>query len=391
MRLTRLALRDFRTYPRLDLDLPAGPVLFIGDNAQGKTNLLEAVYLLASARSLRGSSELELIRNEALAEPLAAARVVGNAMRAEGPVQVEVVVGRRQTSSESSQASKRLKVNGVPARASGVVGRILAVAFTSLDLDLAVGAPSVRRRALDVALCQVEPGYLRALQRYTRIVQQRNSLLRHIAGGSTDDATLEVWNEELIEHGATLMSARARAVSWLSEAAIGVYSHLGSGTDALDMVYVPALGGHMDIAGLSEAPTARDQLKAAVARVRRREVAAGVTLAGPHRDDVALTLDGMSVASYGSRAQQRTAALAWRLAEARLLEDRSGEQPILLLDDILSELDSSRRRAVLETVHEAPQSLITAADLDRFPPDFLASASVFQVRRGAVERMDLER
>lgn len=390
MRLTHLSLSNFRNYERLELDVPAGSVLFVGENAQGKTNLLEAVYLLGTTRSLRASSESELIRRNVQRDPLAAARVVGVAERRAGRVQVEVAIGRRDSPAGNdgpgAHATKRLRVNGVPHRATGVVGQVLAVLFTSLDIDLITGPPSGRRRYLDITLSQVDHAYLRALQRYTRVVQQRNSLLRQIDDGRASPDQLATWDEELITHGAIIIAARATAVAGLGERGAELHARLSDDRERLAITYLPQLGGETGAGlDLTETDSLRTQLRLALGRRRRKEIAAGVSLIGPHRDDIRFDLDGEPAATFGSRAQQRTVALALRLAEGEFLHARSGDAPILLLDDILSELDEHRRAAVLTTVAGAEQALITTADLDRFSGSFLQHATIYSVSDGRVE------
>lgn len=388
MRLTHLALSDYRNYQRLQLDLPAGPVLFVGENAQGKTNLLEAVYLLATTRSLRAGSDTELIRRDAPEDGLAAARVVGEARRASGPVTVEVAVGRRSTSMDG-HAAKRLKVNGVAHRATGVIGQVLAVFFTSLDIDLITGAPTGRRRYLDITLSQVDQPYLRALQRYARVVQQRNALLRQINEGRAASDQLASWDEELVTNGAAIIAARAAAIQDLNERAGRLHERLSDGREHLLLTYQPRLGDAPAESWEGDPAALRNALRLALGRQRRKEIAAGVSLIGPHRDDLRLTLDGEPVGAFGSRAQQRTVALSIRLAEAEFLRERSGEAPILLLDDILSELDERRRAAVTATIAGAEQALITTADLDRYGGTLGAEATVFRVSQGTVTPLAL--
>ena len=397
MRLTHLALTNYRNYARLELDLPSGPVLFVGENAQGKTNLLEAVYLLATTRSLRAASDAELIRRPAgvgsPADPgTAGARVVGVAQRGDGRVQVEVVIARREAitgngSAPRQAAAKRLRVNGIPHRAAGVVGHVLAVLFTSLDIDLVTGPPAGRRRYLDITLSQIDPAYLRALQRYTRVVQQRNSLLRHIDEGRANPDQLATWDEELVAQGAVIAAARAAAIADLNARAADLHRRLSDGREHLTIAYAPHLGDEQPVEPglLADAAALRNRFRVALGRRRRKEIAAGVSLIGPHRDDVVFALDGESAAAFGSRAQQRTVALALRLAEAEFIQARAGEAPILLLDDILSELDERRRAAVLATIAGAEQALITTADLDRFAGAFLRAATILAVSGGALE------
>jgi len=388
MRLTHLQLANFRNYARLELDLPPGSLLFVGENAQGKTNLLEAVYLLATTRSLRAGSDVELIRRAVQQDALPAARVVGNARRASGPLQVEVAIGARAGTAGSSgamHAAKRLRVNGVPHRATGVVGNILAVLFTSLDIELITGPPSTRRRYLDITLSQIDSGYLRALQRYTRVIQQRNSLLRAISEGRAAQEQLTVWDEELVQHGARIVTTRAAAVADLNLRAAAVHHRLSDGREQLTIGYAPQLGDPSDSLDLCNEPDVQTHYRLALGRRRRKEIAAGVSLIGPHRDDLSLMLGDAGAGAFGSRGQQRTVALALRLAEAGFLQDRSGEAPVLLLDDILSELDERRRGAVLGTIAGAEQALITTADLDRFSGEFVRQATIYGVSGGEVE------
>jgi DNA replication and repair protein RecF len=391
VQITHLSLANFRNYARVELALPSGPVLFVGENAQGKTNLLEAVYLLSTTRSLRAGSDIELIRREILDDLLVAARVSATAERAAGPVHVEVAIGRREPPGGGAgvlHAVKQLRVNGVPHRAAGVIGQILSVFFTSLDIDLITGPPAGRRRYLDITLSQVDHAYLRALQRYNRVIQQRNSLLRQIDEGRAGPEQLAPWDEELITQGAQIITTRAAAIRALAERAAAIQAGLSDGRERLAISYQPQLGG--DAPALAEpidAGELREQFRRALTRRHAREIAAGVSLIGPHRDELRFDLNGVPAAAFGSRAQQRTVALSLRLAEADFIKAASGESPVLLLDDILSELDDRRRRAVLETVASAEQALITTADLDRFGGAFLQGATIFAVSNGIVEAL----
>jgi len=381
MYIERLSLRDFRNYRNLDIALPRGLLLFVGGNAQGKSNLLEAVYLLATTRSVRVTTEGELVSREATRQAPAVARLVGTACRRTGSVQVELAIMTRPTGGQAppgrQAASKRLRVNGVVRRASETVGQVTAVLFTTQDIDLIGGAPSLRRRYLDITLSQVDPAYLRALQRYGKIVLQRNALLRRIQEGAAGLDQLSFWDEEMAREGAYIAGSRGQAVSSLSVLARDTHRALSGGEEELSLVYQPQLSRAWD--GERVAAASTDELAAALLQAlasgRQRDVAAGVSLSGPHRDDLLFLLDGVSAAAFASRGQQRTAALALRLAEARFLRDRSGEHPILLLDDVLSELDKSRRAGVLAAISEFEQVLITSADVDRFERADLARAA----------------
>lgn len=381
MRLLRLRLFDYRNFHRLDLTLGPGVSVFVGGNAQGKTNLLESVYLLATMRDLRAETEAQVIRRQATADPIPAARVVGEAETAEGRLRLEVaVVGR--DGPHGLIASKTAKVNGVPKRLSEAVGRLAAVLFTAADIDLTSGPPSARRRYIDITLSQVDRGYVSARSRFERVLAQRNHLLKRIREGLARAEELPFWDGELARDGGYLFAARAAALSELGGLASGAHATLAP-QEELRLEYRPRLEGHAPDGLL--APTAAARVYGeALRRGLSRDVAAGMTLQGPHRDDIAFSLDGMPAAGFASRAQQRTIALALRLAEAQLLRSRRGEPPVLLLDDILSEMDADRRRSVIDAISACDQLLVTTTDVSRFPREFLDAAVVFSVAAGTV-------
>ena len=388
MLLTHLSLSNFRNYRRLELNLPPGAVVFHGENAQGKTNLLEAVYLLATTRSARAGSDAELVRWEASEDGIGAARVVGRATRGRAEVQVEMAVmardGAAPAAGPPARSAKRLRVNGLPRRATDVIGQVLAVLFTSQDIDLLTGAPALRRRYLDITLSQVDHAYLRALQRYQRVMQQRNVLLKRIQEGKAAADQLQSWNEEMVAQGSVITVTRAAAVAALNERAAELHAGLSGGREVLSISYVPQLAEERRGGLPDSAEQLRTIYRTAISRRQAKEIAAGVSLIGPHRDDLRFDLDGRAAGAFGSRAQQRTVALALRLAEASFLRERSGETPVLLLDDILSELDEHRRASVVAVVEETEQALITTADLSQFGDGFIERATVFEVAGGTV-------
>ncbi|MHB8575460.1 MAG: DNA replication/repair protein RecF [Dehalococcoidia bacterium] len=384
MYLARLALNNFRNYRRLDLAPVRGVTLITGANAQGKTNLLEAVYLLATTRPARGGSEAELIRWNAAAEGLNAARVIGEAERKHGPVAVEVVVAGKEPGAGPAgaveHASKRLKVNGVPRRASEVIGQLTAVLFTAEDIELITGPPAARRRYLDITISQTDGAYVRSLQRYARVLLQRNSLLRRIGDGQASPEELGYWDDELVREGARIMHVRATTMQSLRIAGREYHAKLSDGREDLEVAYAPQTALPDDNGAVERAIELK--LRGSLSQLRRREIAGGVTLVGPHRDDLSFTLNGVALSAYGSRAQQRTAALALRLAETAFLNGANQDPPILLLDDILSELDESRRQAVMRLMHDAEQVFVTTAEPERFDQEFLRAATVYEVRGG---------
>jgi len=384
--LRRLQLKDFRNYAHLDIGLPRGNLVLLGDNAQGKSNLLEAVYLLASARSVRASSDAEVIAWQAAAEPQPVARVAGLLERRDGAVLLEAfVVGRPQgPAALAARAGKRLRLNGIARRASDFVGSMRAVLFTAEDLDIVNGAPSERRRFLDSMLVQVDRHYYAANQRYARVLQQRNAALKRVKEGLAAPDEMAFWDEALVTDGALIIAARARACAFLAPEAARQHLLLSGGAaERLELRYCPRLAeGEKGVPQTAEEASAA--LRAALHGVKRREVAAGMSLIGPHRDDIEILLDGAAAASFGSRAQVRTAALSLRLAEAALLRAAGGDPPLLLLDDIVSELDERRRRSVLASIADFDQVWFTATDTHGFDPAFLETAAVYRVQAGRI-------
>ncbi len=397
MRVRRLQLSDYRNFSRLDFALPGGPVVIVGGNAQGKSNLLEAVYLLSTMRSPRADSDGELIRRRAAqaTDGPTLARLVAEVEGRNGSLRLEMVVVARGADPGSlvarptgvPRANKVVRVNGVPRRLADAVGQLNAVLFTAHDMELIDGPPSLRRRYLDITISQADGNYLRALQRYAKVLLQRNHLLKRVQEGSARQEELAFWSQELVREGSHIVRARALTVASLEPLAAAAHADLTEGREELALVYQPQLGGAVD--GVQAASLSQSELADAFAQVMgrwsEREIGAGASLLGPHRDDLLFHLDGAPAAAFASRAQQRTVTLALRLAEAGYLLERRGESPVLLLDDVLSELDGRRRAAVLAAVADYEQVLLTATEVDRFLADFLKGAALFQVAGGLLE------
>jgi DNA replication and repair protein RecF len=392
MWIHHLSLTHYRNYARQELDLPQGPVLLLGDNAQGKSNLLEAVFLLATTKSDRAGSDGELIDWDALGHKQPVARVVAQVERSEGPLALEAIITAREGRTKEGRvmASKKLRVNGVAKRGIDFIGQLTAVLFTTHDLELITGSPAERRRYIDTTLSQLDRAYAQALQQYNKVITQRNALLRRIQEGAADEDELAFWDDELSTEGAVLMRERAAAVDALAKMAREEHARVSDGTEELEISYQPRLEGwsgkrvQKQVKSLPKA--IRDELEAR----RGREIGAGLTLTGPHRDDLLFMLNGVSASSFASRGQQRTAALALRLAEARYMADRRGDLPVVLLDDVMSELDEQRRRAVLDSLGGWDQIVITSADADRFQEGIPKNAEVFRVAEGSITSLEGE-
>ena len=406
MHLTRLRLQHFRSWPDLDLPLAPGLTIVSGANASGKTNLIEAAAMLAALRSPRASREGELIAWSA--EPPAVARIEGEAQTAQSSVRVEIALAARSGASADSAAApttqKRIRVDGLPRSASQALGAIRAVAFSGLDADLLTGEAARRRTFLDLTISQVHGAHAVALSRYRQAVQQRNALLRRIAARQAAPAELTEWDDLLSAGAGRIWQARAAAADYLVEQAQTRHAQL-HGEDAagerLALRYEPALGEvSPTIAERESEPEWRERSPAiaereserewrermldALERARPDDLRRAVTTVGPHRDDLAITLNGRSAAAYGSRAQQRDAALALRAAQADLIAQRSGEAPILLLDDLFSELDANRRERAAQFLHNAAQVILTTARPETLPNALPPPTAHHQIHNAAL-------
>jgi len=358
VRLRRLRLKNHRNYKQLDLAPGPGINVFIGPNGQGKTNLLEAVAMLALSSSPRARRELELVG------PL------GPGSRIEAEVETresrrELVISLQV---EGERVRRSIEVDGVRRRAFDLPGNFRVTLFWPDDLGLVKGGPDLRRRFLNQMLVQVEPGYARALAGLRRVLDQRNSLLKRIGAGEGGDDMLDAWNQELVKVGTEIIDARAKAVSELEPEAARCHARIAAG-ERLEIHYVGP----------------PDNLAEAVNNSLAEDLRRGTTSVGPHRDDLRVILDGQEARSYASQGQQRTAVVSLKLAEAALIEGRAGERPVLLLDDVLSELDGERRAALLEEVALGGQVIVTSVEAGPFPADLIAGAMVWTVMDGKIQ------
>lgn len=331
MRILSLQLANYRNYVRAELRPCAGVTVLAGDNAQGKTNLLEAVYLCCTGRSHRTRQDRELIRWGA-----DFCRVAVEAERRDGTHAVEIAI--------PAAGRRKIRVNGSEISRSGeLMGHVTGVLFSPEDLRLVKDGPAERRRFIDIALSQVRPSYYYALQRYARALKQRNELLR---AGNLE--TLESWDEQLARAGAEIMAARAEYIARLSAAAARTHADIACERETLSIAYAP---------NVEDGDILRALRKARDVDMRRMTTSAGV-----HRDDVRFCVDGRELRLFGSQGQQRTAALSVRLAELDVVKEESGEAPVLLLDDVMSELDPERRRRLLAHL-DGVQTIVTCTDI----------------------------
>lgn len=384
MRLSHLSLHNVRNYVRLDLDLPSGVTVLVGDNAQGKTNLLEAIYYLATSRSPYAGADREMVNWLAVErEPLPYARLVGRVVRGDGEVSIEITL--TQQANNGDRYRKQIRLNGVARRAMDLLGQLNVVLFLPEDIALVSGSPSGRRRYLDSMLCQIDPSYCRSLSRYNRVVTQRNALLRDLRERGEDPGQLQFWDERLVEHGAYLVARRREVLSTLDGLARTVHGELTEAMERLRLRYQPSV----ELDGQETVETIGQAFQAQLKELRRREIPAGMTLVGPHRDEVRFTIGNADAGIYGSRGQQRTAALALKLAEVDLMRREAGEQPVLLLDDVLSELDAHRRQFLVAWLDDGPQqAILTTTDLHALPEAFLHRCQLWRVQMGQLSEVE---
>lgn len=405
MLIRRLELHQFRNYARLEIDLSARIHLLVGDNAEGKTNLLEAIYYLATTRSPLAGQDRELIGwNAGEADIIPNAQMALHFTRHGEDHVLEASLVREPAEGGlpgEEVFRRRLRYDGVNRRAMDVVGKLNVVLFLPEDILLVSDSPGQRRRYLDVLLCQLDAHYCRTLSAYNRVLTQRNALLRRIRDREARPGELPYWDEQLVQLGAYVMGRRLWAVARLEGHAAVAQRALTGGLESLSLMYDHALVGRAALDeveaalrdpalrwGGAEQPEAeaiallQARYAESLQSVRREELARGVTVLGPHRDDMRFILNDHDARVYGSRGQQRTVALALKLAEVTLMNESVGEMPVLLLDDVLSELDRQRGLYVLSRVAQAEQVLITTTTLEDVPPSFAAKARIWSIRAG---------
>jgi DNA replication and repair protein RecF len=378
-------LINFRNFAELDLDLPLGVVVFTGANAQGKTTLLEAAYLLAIARSFRAENERELISFRA---GLNGEQALVRGIVERKDRRLSVNVGYQSTASPGPVPSmadglgysvrKQIRVNRTHCTAAGLVGMVGAVLFSADDIELVYGAPSGRRRYLDILISQADPPYVKALQRYQRVLQQRNHLLKMLREGRAEADELEFWNAELVREGSGITWQRQEVMRRLAVFCAEHHNQLSENIGDFQIEYRP------NVVGGDSRSSTEERFRESLAAFHQRELATATTVVGPHRDDFRLLVSGVDMGTFASRGEARTLALTLRLSEASYLSAARNDEPVVLLDDVLSEMDVARRRRVLEKVTCYQQSLITTTDL-ALVRDYLGDqATYFTVADGLV-------
>jgi DNA replication and repair protein RecF len=366
MYLQSLHVQHFRNYPEQRVEFSAPKTILVGDNAQGKSNLLEAVELLATLRSHRALRDRELVLE---GEPVG--RIAAELMRDAGTTDMTITLrsnGRRTVSLNGEALRRQLDF----------LGWMNAVQFSSLDLDLVRGGPGERRNWLDTLLTQLEPVYAYILQQYNVVLRQRNAFLKQGDAAKLDPTQLAIWDAQLAAIGARVIRRRSRVIGRIAPLAQAWHQSISNSTEVLEIRYLPNVDAADDPTAVQEAFLAKLQTRAIA------EQHQGTTLVGPHRDEVEFTINQTPARQYGSQGQQRTLVLALKLAELKLIEAVVGEPPLLLLDDVLAELDLTRQNKLLETIQDRFQTLITTTHLGAFDSLWLKSSQILTVKAGRI-------
>ena len=401
MYLKHLSLTNFRSFTRLDVELPQRVVVLVGANAQGKTSVLEAIYFLAAFTSFQTHADRQIVNfDEAKTNQLTVTRLVAEYQRSKSKHRPEVRLILEPVGVVNSQRlRKEILLDGVKRPANEAIGHFNAVIFVPQMSQIVEGAPEDRRRYLNLALAQSTPAYARILSEYNQALTQRNALLKLLGerGGNSDQ--LDVWDDALARLGAQIILWRIEAIQQIERLASRVHHELTRGSEILRLSYEPAfdplpkqngqLGLKIDMIldrSRLELNEIRDGFRASLSALRSLEIARGVTTIGPHRDEIRFLANDIDLGDYGSRGQMRTALLSLKLAEVNWMKDRTGEWPVILLDEVMAELDSYRRADLLKYVGESEQVLFTTTDLNLFTPEFAQKAEVWRVQSGRVEK-----
>ena len=370
MHIEQLKLKNYRNYEQLDISFDDKINVIIGENAQGKTNLMEAIYVLAFTRSYRTPRERELILWEQ-----EYAKIEGSIMKRNRVFPLEIII---------SKLGKKAKLNRLEQRRlSDYIGALNVVMFAPEDLTLVKGAPQIRRRFIDMELGQIQPTYIYHLGQYQKVLKQRNHLLKQMQRREKPDQIpiLEILTEQLVEHATTLLQRRFVFLDLLRKWATPIHYEISRKLERLEIRYNPTVNVSEDVSKEKIETTYLEKFK----EIQRNEIDRGTTLIGPHRDDLTFYINNKDVKTFGSQGQQRTTALSVKLAEIDLIHNEIGEYPILLLDDVLSELDDYRQSHLLSTIQGKVQTFVSTTSVDGVHHDTLRKAELFRVSDGIIE------
>ena len=403
MYLTHLSLTAFRSFARLDMDIPRRVVLLTGSNAQGKTSVLEAIYFLAAFTSFQTHADRQLVNFIEARKELAVGRLVGEYTRGLSKHRLEVRLVLEGVGATGQRLRKEILLDGVKRPLSEAIGHFNAVIFVPQMSQIIEGGPDERRRYLNLALSQTVPGYARQLSEYSEALTQRNALLKTLAERGGDQSQLDYWDETLTRNGASIILRRIEAVQEIEKLAARIHRELTHAAEVLRLNYQPAYDPLPRPEGQLAMPLTttvqrngfkEDEIRSgfmeALRNCRAEEIRRGVTVLGPHRDELRFLANGVDLGDYGSRGQTRTALLALKLAEVEWMKAKTGQWPVLLLDEVLAELDTQRRLDLLAYLDKIEQAMLTTTDLKLFSPEFVEKAETWQVESGTIKELGRE-
>jgi len=372
------------------MDLPRRILLLVGDNAQGKTSLLEAVYFLSTFTSIQASADRQVISFLALNDSIPVSRLVADVSRNGKIHQIELRLILEQNGSQNGfRFRKEILVDGNKRSAHQAVGLFNAVIFLPYMTRIIEGGPEERRRYLNLALAQVIPGYAKALSEYMQSLNQRNALLKQIAERNSDVSQLDYWDNLLTEKGSFLFHSRIKAIAEIESFANQIHRSLTNDQEILKFSYQLALDENFARECKPDNQISISQLKEFFLKnlisKRREEIVRGVTTIGPHRDELRFMVNDVDLGNFGSRGQIRTTMLAIKLGELEFMKNRTGEKPVLLLDETLAELDQNRRERLLLAISEGDQTFLTTTDLKLFPSEFTNHSTIWTIQQGIIQ------
>ena len=361
MYIKSLELNNYRNYDNLSIEFERGTNILYGNNAQGKTNILESIYVASTTKSHRGSKDREIINFEK-----DEAHIKATVMKKDVPIRIDIHLKKNK--------SKGIAINGIPIRkASELFGILNVVFFSPEDLNIIKNGPAERRRFIDLELCQLDKIYVHNLVNYNKIVNQRNKLLRDLGFNYDKElvSTLDIWDMQLADYGAKIITRRNQFIDEINEIIYGIHRNITNGKEELIIRYEPNITGN--------------NIYEELVRSRDKDLKLKTTSVGPHRDDISFLNKKIDIRKFGSQGQQRTAALSLKLSEIELVKSIIKDTPILLLDDVLSELDSNRQRHLLGNLYNV-QTIITCTGLDEFVENRFNIDNIYKVVEGTVER-----
>lgn len=397
MYVKSLSLRQFRTYSRLELDLPAAPIMLLGANAQGKTSLLEAIAFLSLGASPLTSTDRHVIHWAAAESAMPYAHLQAEVVRGGEVETLTIALERRRLANGQERLEKRFRIGQRNVRKAEFTGRLNVVLFLPQDLSLIYGPPAERRRYLNGLLVQAHPTYAEVYNLYAQALTRRNALLRHLRDHGGDPRQLAPYEERLVRAGVTITLYRRHLIDALGPTIDQLHRELTGDEAWLRLEYQPNLDevqplgdGQMGDAG-TPAPDVEALYEAYHRRLletRPRAIARGMTMVGPHRDELRFISNAHDLGIYGSRGQQRTAVLALHLAELKWLRQVTGESPVLLLDEVLAELDHARRGYLLRTLQDIEQTILATTDVELVPRPYREQATTFRVSAGLIQKVE---